>query len=118
MKHLDLIKLTKSLNELRLSQRKLSPSEFRTIIRSYISYPRFATLLIEEGYGTIVNKHILFSKTPIHYSKVEQLVKQVRDVQYSYNKKYTKQKCTYSLEQAILELKKQGYMIIKPVEML
>lgn len=88
MKKLDVIVLTRQLNQLRMRNPELKISEFREEISKFVSYNMFSSLLLEEGYAHSINGIVRFSPNPIHKSKVEIILTEAREYQNKYTKQY------------------------------
>lgn len=119
MKKLDVVYLTRQLNQLRMKNPQLKVTEFREEISKFVGYNMFSSLLLEENYAYLVNGVVRFSPTPIHKSKVETILNEAREIQYkSYlsKKKNIEEKMEEEkkeIEKAINFLKGKGYLIIK-----
>ena len=124
MKKLDVVCLTRQLNQLRMKNPQLKVTEFREEISKFVGYSMFSSLLLEENYAYLVNGAVRFSPTPIHKSKVETILNEAREIQYKYSQSYLSKKKEYGrengrrkekkeIEKAINFLKGKGYLIIK-----
>lgn len=124
MKKLDVIVLTRQLNQLRMRNPELKVSQFKKEIATYVGYNMFASLLLEEGYAHSINGVVRFSPNPIHKSKVENILIEARELQYKYTKTYTEKKKNNKekeeeeekreIKEAIEFLKGKGYLVLKP----
>lgn len=122
MKKLDVVYITRQLNQLRMKNPQLKVTEFREEISKFVGYSMFSSLLLEENYAYLVNGVVRFSPTPIHKSKVETILNEAREIQYKYSQSYLSKKKNIEekmeeekkeIEKAINFLKGKGYLIIK-----
>lgn len=122
MKKLDVVCLTRQLNQLRMKNPQLKVTEFREEISKFVGYSMFSSLLLEENYAYLVNGVVRFFPTPIHKSKVETILNEAREIQYKYSQSYLSKKKNMEekmeeekkeIEKAINFLKGKGYLIIK-----
>lgn len=118
MKKLDVVCLTRQLNQLRMKNPQLKVTEFREEISKFVGYSMFSSLLLEESYAYLVNGVVRFSPIPIHRSKVETILNEAREIQYKYSQSYLSKKKNIEeekkeIEKAINFLKGKGYLIIK-----
>lgn len=126
-KLVDVITLTAELNMLRMRNQELGIIEFREKISKLVGYNMFSSILLEEGYAYSINNRVHFSPTPIHKSKVENILKEARELQYKYTKAYTdkkkgikekEEKKKQEIQKAIALLKENGFIVIKPENVL
>lgn len=121
MKKLDVVCLTRQLNQLRMRNPELKSSQFKKEISKYVGYNMFANLLLHEGYAYSINGIIRFSPTPIHKSKVEIILTEAREYQNKYTKQYLERKREKreaekakkaAIDAAINLLKENGFLVI------
>lgn len=116
MKTINVLELTKALNTMRVENTEMTISEFRTRVKKLVSYHMFASYLLDEQFAYRLNSKVVFSTKPIYKAKVEKILKEARESQYTYTETYKRNKKVKNekIKESIEYLKSLGYIIVDP----
>lgn len=124
MKKIDILELTKTLNQMRKKEYLLK-EEMYSQIKQCITYPTFIPQLKNCGFVQVFGNYAAFQTTPIHYKKVEELVNNCRKKNKQYQNTFEENKKAEEKRQkaddilkAIAILKEEGFLVIKGGEIL
>lgn len=116
MKTINILELTKALNTMRVENTEMTISEFRNQVKKLVSYHMFSSFLLDERFAYKLNSKVVFSTKPIYKAKVEKLLKESRESQYTYTETYKRNKKIKNekIKESIEYLKSLGYLVIDP----